>query len=373
MYVESAAMDGAQRSTGISLDELWWDLRARNMDWRYVRFLLPQLSEYQPQLRFFQQRSRAVTLRGNVQALRYAVGRRLGRPPTERQMLTSRLDAGELKRSGADIVFAHRAFPLNAGETPVIWQSAILDPAMQRSYGVTEAALEREIAVKQSLFGRCAAVQLSTRAEVERHDRMCPVPFFTPDVRACERVAVERHRNAEPVRLLFVGNHALRKGLMELLEAYAELPEAVRARSTLTVLSNFDRSPIKLPADKRITVRRGMPYAAVLAEMARSHVFVNVARFESYGLVFHEAMSQGLACVGPDWEVQRELFDDGDAGVNLPCTPAAIGPVLQRLIEEEEYRYRLGVAAWERFQQHYAASVVATQYARLFERVRSPI
>ena len=371
-------MDEARVRTKVFLDELWWDLRSRNMDWRYVRFLLPRLSEYEPQLDFVAQRSRAVTVRGNTQTIRDALGRRIGRPPTEQDLLTSRLDAGELKRSGADLVFAHRAFPLNVGMTPVVWQSAILDPAMQRSYGVTEAALEEQITVKGQLFTRCAAVQLSTQAEVDRHDRMFPalagrffaVPFFTPDVHACSRDAVERHHSAEPVRLLFVGNHAVRKGLTELLEAFVALPAAVRARATLTVLSNFDRSPMVLPTDERITVRRGVPYAGVMAEMARSHVFVNVARFESYGLVFHEAMSQGLACIGPDWEVQRELLDDGNAGVSLPCTPAAIGPVLQRLIEDEEYRYRLGVAAWERFQRHYAAPVVAARYARLFERVR---
>lgn len=147
------------------------------------------------------------------------------------------------------------------------------------------------------------------------------------------------------------------------------LPTVVQEMAVLTVISNFDRSPMRLPPNDRITVLRGAESARVMAEMQRAHIFVNVARFETYGVVFHEAMSQGLACLAPDWEVQRELFDDGRAGLNLPCDAKAIESALERLIEDEEFRYKLGVAAWDRFQRRYAPAIVAAKYAELFRSV----
>lgn len=361
----------------IFLDELPWDIRSRNTDWRYVRFSLPRLVELEPSLRFTQQRSSAITLRGNAKTILAAVGRRVGRSLTPYELLTTKLSTRDLKQSGANVVFAHRAFPVNAGDVPLVWQSAIVDPEMQRSYGASELELQQEIALKAPLYQRCAAIQVSTEAEARRHaalfpeiaERFVAVPFFLPAVRACEVEELERHRNPAEVRILFVGNHALRKGLDILLEAFLALPENVQQHAQLTVVSSFDRSAMTLPSHSRIRVVHGMENAEVLAEMTRSHIFVNVARFESYGLVFLEAMAQGMACLAPDWEVQREIFDSGAAGVNLPCDSASVRDALERLILDQKLRYTLAAAARARFQQCYASAVVARQYAELFTSV----
>jgi len=367
------------RQTHVFLDELPWDMRSRNTDWRYVRFAMPQLMQYEPSLRLTVQRSPWVTVRGNLETMLAAAGRRIGFSVSEQRLLTSHLDAAELRRSGAGLVFAHRAFPLNAGAVPVVWQQAVLDPEMQRSYGVSAAALQQEIELKRPLFQRSAAVQLSTEAEVRRHVLMFPesaakfvgIPFFTPYIQACSQTALERHWSANPVRILFVGNHALRKGLDQLLDAFLGLPADVQKRAILTVVSNFDRSSLHLPQHERVTFVRGFNRAQVMPEMRRSHIYVNVARFESYGLVFHEAMSQGLACLGPAWEVQRELFDDGKAGVNLPCDVAAIRIALEDLIVDSAKRYSLGTAAWQRYMSRYTPAVVAGQFAALFHSVEN--
>ena len=102
----------------VFLDELPWDLRSRNTDWRYVRYTLPRLADFEPSLNLVMQQSHAVTLRGNLKTVRAALGRRIGFPLREYQLDTSHLDESALRKSSADIVFAHRAFPLNAGDTP---------------------------------------------------------------------------------------------------------------------------------------------------------------------------------------------------------------------------------------------------------------
>lgn len=364
----------------IFLDVLPWDVRSRNTDWRYVRYALPRLKEYEPGLEITIQSSRLVTVLGNLKAARAAAGWRVGLPTSPYRRDTSRLSAGQLAASRANVIFAQRSLPLNAGSVPVVWENAIVDPAMQLAYGVTPSQLEREIELKRRLFPRAAAIQVFTEAEAKRHrtifpevaDRFHAIPWFAPHVRPAEFAGLQKHRNPGTVRLLFVGNQAHRKGLDQLLAAFCALPHCTQQRALLTVISNFDRCHIDIPANDRITVLGGATSERVMDEMRRAHIFVNVARFETYGVVFLEAMSQGNACLAPDWEVQRELFDDGRAGEVLSCRADSIRASLLRLIEDDQARYALGLAAWTRYQQNYAPAVVARRYAQVFSDVVNP-
>ncbi len=369
-------MESARR-TSVFFDELPWDIRSKNTDWRYVRFDLPKLSHFEPSLDLTMQTSAWISVRENAKVLRAAVGRRTGFPLSRRDELTSSLSEGDLRQSAADVVFAHRALPLNAGKTPVVWQNCVLDPEMQLAYGATQAEIDDETNVKGSLYKRAAAIQVSTAVEAERlgrtfpdiADRFVGVPFFTPHVQPCDLACLDRHLEDGPVRILFVGNQVWRKGLDLLLDAFLALPEATRKITELTVITNFVGPTVVVPQHPRITILRGANSKLVMQEMSRSHIFVNAARFESYGLVFHEAMSQGLACLAPHWEVQRELFDDGRAGRLMTCDARAIQSALEELIDQSEKRYEIGVAAWKRFKERYAPAVVARRYAELFQVV----
>ena len=360
--------------TTVFLNCALWDARKRNTDWRYIRFGIPRLAKSDPRLRFVLQSSPWVTVAENLKTIRKAVGWRVGLPLNTYDTIAGRLSRRDLARSHADVVLTQE-FPTNIGATPFVWVNAVLDPAMQRSYGVTEQALQDEIDTKRPLFAKATRVQVYSQSEAKRlaamfpesADRFTPVPFYLPHIQSCALADLERHHEAAPVRILFVGNNARRKGLPELLTAYAALPDEVRSRTELIVISSFDRSPMTLPDMPNLTVLRGATSAQVMAEMRRAHIFVNVAHFESYGLVFLEAMSQGVACLAPAWEVQRELFDNGNAGVNLAAEPVAIRLALERLIEDEQHRYTLAAAGWRRFQENYAPAVVAPQYHALFK------
>jgi glycosyltransferase involved in cell wall biosynthesis len=359
--------------TRVFLHELAWDMRSRSTDWRYVRYALPQINRFEPDLAFISEKSRTHVLQGNYSAIHSAVVRRLGLRPSLYRDAVSTLPLREVRSGGGQVVFS-RTFPVNAGDIPVVWENAIVDPEMQRSYGADDAYMKEAYEVRAPLFRRATAVQVFTDAEAKRHAAMFPdiaekfvaVPWFAPHIHACEPQELEKHRGAAPVRILFVGNHAARKGLDKLFEAFVGLPKALQQRCLLTVVSHFDRSNIAIPTHDQIRVVKGMPSAAVMEEMRRAHIFVNVARLETYGVVFHEAMAQGVACLAPRWEVQRELFDDGRAGLNLACEADAIRHALEMLITDEEYRYQLAVAGWKRFKQRYAAEVVAGRYAALF-------
>lgn len=368
------------KQVSVYLDGYSFDCRPRNSDWSYVERKMPRISQWAPDVRFVRQMSRTVMLRANFRALRAAVGRRIGMSSDLWSANTDRLDEAELMRSGCDIVFSHREFPLNCGIVPTIWMNAIVDPEMTRAYfNTSQIEFDREVAIKGRLFRMAAAVQVCTDAEAKRHaktfpeiaDRFVAVPLFGPHLRAAPESILDKHRNPAMVKLLFVGNAVKMKGLLETIDAYVGLPENVQRHASLTIVSHFDRASVVIPKNSGITVHRGLPQGEVIALMNSAHVLVNVSHFESYGMVFPEAMSQGMLCIGPDWEVQRELFDYGRAGVNVRCETNILREVMYRAIEDETYRTAIAIAGWRRFNERYAPEVVARQYANLFRSVAS--
>ncbi len=314
-------------------------------------------------------------LRANYKAVRATIGRRMGSPVPLLSTETDFLDSRELADAKCDVVFSHRGLTLNSGNIPVVWMNAILDPAMTAHYfESTVADIEEEISIKGELYRKAAAVQVCSEAEAERHRRTFPdiadrfhaVPLFGPHLVAADESILDKHVRAPTIRLLFVGNQAKRKGLEEALEAYLSLPDEVRKFTSFDIVSHFDKSRIPITNEPQIAIHRGLGQSEVVELMRRSHVLVNVAHHESYGMIFLEAMSQGVLCLGPDWEVQREILAKGHAGVILPCQTASIRSAMLRAVEDEDWRISLASMALRRFKEHYAPAVVAHKYAELF-------
>lgn len=75
----------------------------------------------------------------------------------------------------------------------------------------------------------------------------------------------------------------------------------------------------------------------------RASVFVLSSRYEGFGLVLIEAMSQGCACVACDYKGrQAEILEDGTDGLlcSVDCVEELTGAI-ERVIENEELRSSL--------------------------------
>lgn len=85
-----------------------------------------------------------------------------------------------------------------------------------------------------------------------------------------------------------------------------------------------------------------------------SSIFVLSSRYEGFGLVLIEAMSQGCACVACDYEGrQREIIKEDDEGII--CSPDNVDDLvqaIQKLISDELYREILQQNAVKRASQY---------------------
>ena len=82
----------------------------------------------------------------------------------------------------------------------------------------------------------------------------------------------------------------------------------------------------------------------------RASVFVLSSRYEGFGLVLIEAMSQGCACIACDYKGrQREIIQDDTQG--LCCEPdnvEALASSINKMISDENYRESVRMNAIER-------------------------
>lgn len=153
-----------------------------------------------------------------------------------------------------------------------------------------------------------------------------------PEILASARSAPYPEEDA-PVRLLFVGRAEARKGFDVLLAAVAILAgEQARGdlppfHLDLVGVPPGDLPPDLQPAAHRHINARGRIDAAALAQAyAEAHAVLAPSRYESFGLVYQEAMAYGRPVVACAEDASARAFvGEPRAG---PLAEAATGPAL---------------------------------------------
>jgi glycosyltransferase involved in cell wall biosynthesis len=165
-----------------------------------------------------------------------------------------------------------------------------------------------------------------------------------PDLRMGRRAA-----------FLCVGNWVPRKGIAELLEAFALLPasagtlhlvgEQPPGRYARSVRERSGRPDL---AD-RVVSHGALPRALVAALYAAADVFVLPSTVEPYGTAYGEAMAYGLPVVGWDAGNLPFLARDRREGIVLPRGDvAALADALAFLSMNDDARVEMGEAARRR-------------------------
>jgi glycosyltransferase involved in cell wall biosynthesis len=163
-------------------------------------------------------------------------------------------------------------------------------------------------------------------------------------------------RDGRRAALLSVGNWVARKGLLDVLEAVARLPDDA---VTLHLVGSPDedrayarrvRRRLAEPAlAGRVVVHGAQPVERVAALYHAADVFVLASRREPYGTVYGEAMAAGLPVVGWASGNLPYLARNEQEGLVVPTGDiAALAEALRRLTYDEALRARLAEAARRR-------------------------
>jgi glycosyltransferase involved in cell wall biosynthesis len=102
--------------------------------------------------------------------------------------------------------------------------------------------------------------------------------------------------------------------------------------------------------------------------LAWADCFVLPSRLEGLSNALLEAMAAGLPCIANDIPPNREVLDNGKAGVLVPVDNCeALEAAMRNMIEENGMARHFAVKAKKRAEQCYSIKSVAVRYLNVYE------
>ncbi|MEJ2711173.1 MAG: glycosyltransferase family 4 protein [Anaerolineales bacterium] len=175
-----------------------------------------------------------------------------------------------------------------------------------------------------------------------------------------------RTANGQALRILFVGGDLERKGGLELLVAFREL----RVSNPHLELHLVTRQQVS--AQPGVKVYNDMqPNSPALRNLYfTSDIFCLPSRGDCLPVALAEAGAANLPLVSTQVAAIPELVRSGETGFAIPPGDRdALGQALSRLVENEDLRRSLGLAAAERARKHFDAACNAERLATLLKEV----
>jgi glycosyltransferase involved in cell wall biosynthesis len=145
--------------------------------------------------------------------------------------------------------------------------------------------------------------------------------------------------------ILFVGMVSARKGVLDLVHAYAGTTDATRRRYRLVIAGPGHDDYVQqvraevqaLGLTDHVTLTGALTDAALRGWFRRARVITLPSYLEGFGLPVLEAMAMGIPCVATDLAPMREV--SGGAALHVPPgNIVALGDALDRACNDETLR-----------------------------------
>ena len=163
----------------------------------------------------------------------------------------------------------------------------------------------------------------------------------------------EQTRDDGVLTLLSVGRLSVDKGQLELVRVFDEVRDRFKKPTRLILVGGDGGSRDEIEQyvrqhgiEQSVEMRGFVSDKELYGLYRQADVFVLLTRIESFGLVFAEAQSYGVPIVGYGIDAIKAVFDKGSVLVE-PFDLRAVGTVLERIVNDDEYRHALGSEALE--------------------------
>jgi len=187
-----------------------------------------------------------------------------------------------------------------------------------------------------------------------------------------------KHGIAEPDIVLFLGQHAPHKGIMQLIEAmrwiWRERPATalVVAGNPTAYTADIEARIHSLSDDERRRVHLigKFPESEKSDIMAVCRVFVSVSPFESFGIVFLEAWREKKPVVGCRRGASSRIIEEFRDGLLVSDhEPAGLAGAVLELLENRPYAERMGEAGFRKVAERYTWENIAARWEKIYESV----
>lgn len=294
----------------------------------------------------------------------------------------------------ADVVHSHTWYVALGGllvrslfDIPLVVTLHSLEPlrpwkADQLGSGYLVSSWAERAAVEQA--ERVIAVSAQMRADILAHFRVDPdrvvVIHNGVDAEAFRRTerreALERHGVRSPY-VLFVGRISEQKGIFQLLDAAASLPEGIQ----LVLCASSPDTPellgrLRAAVEGRPGVRwlnAMLPVPEVVQLYSHTAAFVCPSVYEPFGLINLEAMACGAPVVATRVGGIPEVVVDGETGWLVPPgDPQALADAVRGVLAEPERAAGFGEAGRRRVEARFSWDRIAERTLEVYgEAIRA--
>jgi glycosyltransferase involved in cell wall biosynthesis len=179
-----------------------------------------------------------------------------------------------------------------------------------------------------------------------------------------------------PPTLLYHGRVDARKGVLDLLDAVADLLD--RGRRLRLVVSGIgpDTTTVadrvtELGIDDHVTQLGYTAYEDAHEVYRRGDVFVSPTYAEGFSNTVLEAMASGLPVVSTDVVGVRDCVRDGDNGLLVPPKdPAALADGIARVLDDTDLRVGIARRALDEVRARWSWPVIAHRLTDVYAAVR---
>ncbi|MGE3819753.1 MAG: glycosyltransferase [Isosphaeraceae bacterium] len=216
--------------------------------------------------------------------------------------------------------------------------------------------------------------------------RLSVIPLGMPPVARLPRNPIEPP-HAGGTRYLFVGRLEARKGVLELGEAFARVAQR-DPKATLWIVgadnSAHDGFALREGRDYHAALRRFWDESASarvhffgkIDDATKNHLFatcdvlVAPSRYESFGLIFLEAMRFGKPVIGTHVGGVPEVVEHETTGLLVgESDPAALAEAMLRLGASSELRQALGRAGLRRFETRFSLDILGRATEEFYREI----
>jgi glycosyltransferase involved in cell wall biosynthesis len=182
--------------------------------------------------------------------------------------------------------------------------------------------------------------------------------------------------------VVYLGRLEHRKGTVELLQAIPEVLRRVPDARFVLIGADRPHCPGGLthaqylerdfPPEVRrcVTLAGRLPQPEVDRWLQTADLFVAPSRYESFGLIFLEAMRWGTAVVGTTAGGISEIVENGKSGVLVrPESSSALAAAIADLLLDPARRAELGSTGRRRVESEFSVRRMAERVADLYEEV----
>jgi len=249
------------------------------------------------------------------------------------------------------------------------------------------------LTLEQDLMVNATCVRANSHAIVRKIEDTYDFKFNTETTRIIRHGLkrstlareTEEKKEKKGVEVLFVGRLEARKGIDVLLKAIPAVAQScldivfkivgedsVVEHSQVTYRQKFQSENEHAGYLDRVTFAGRLDEDALHEAYASCDIFVAPSRFESFGLVFLEAMREAKPVIGCSAGGVPEIIEHGKTGLLvLPDDPAALASAITTLASEPNIRLSMGREGQRRFNEKFDSHRMAIESIALYDLAKS--